>query len=416
MFKPLVLYIGLRYTRAKRRDQFVSFISLASMLGIALGVAVLITVLSVMNGFHYEIKNRLFTLANQITVSNIEGGIRDWSAMAERLERQPHVIHAAPLLSGQGMLSHQGVSAPVLVNGILPDQERQVSPLQAYVTQGGFERLKPKAFEIVIGEGIAQNLGLSLGDKVILLTPQVNASPLGVTPRYKQFTIGGIFHVDGNPGMDNGLAFIHLKDAQSLYQFQDAVTSLRLKVDDLYIAPSVAQNLRQLLPEYYRVSDWTEEYSLFFKSMAMEKTMIFLILVLIIAVAAFNLVSSLVMVVNDKQADIAILRTFGATPGMIMSIFIVQGFVVGLTGVILGFIGGISLAYHAGDVVNFLQTIFNVQFISSSVYFVNYLPSRVEWSDVGLVCSIALGLSLLATLYPAWQASRTQPAQALRYE
>lgn len=416
MFRPLALYIGLRYTRAKRRDHFISFISLASMLGIALGVAVLITVLSVMNGFDYEIQNRLFNLANQVTISRLEGQVSNWPELAKEVEKQSGVAGVAPLINSQGMLTHMGFSAPVMASGILPDQEQKVSQMHTYMLQGNFDTLQPKSFNMVIGEGLAENLGLGLGDKVIMLTPQTSASPLGIIPRYKQFTVSGIFHVDGNPPMDNSLAFINLHDAQLLFQLGDAVTALRIKVNNLYAAPKVAEELQNHFPSGYIVSNWTQEYGLFFKSIRMEKTMIFLILLLIIAVAAFNLVSTLVMVVNDKQADIAILRTFGATPRTILATFIVQGFVVGLAGTILGFMGGILLAYNVTSVVNFLQNMLHVQFISSSVYFVDYLPSRPEWADIWQVCSIALGLSLLATIYPAWQASRTQPAEALRYE
>ncbi len=416
MFKPLALYIGLRYTRAKRRNQFVSFISLASMIGIALGVAVLITVLSVMNGFDFEIRNRLFNLANHVTVSDVEGRLANWSQLQQLVEKQPHVKAAAPFVSAQGMLSHLGSSAPVLVTGILPQEEARVSQLAAHLVQGSFDALQPQAFGIVIGEGIAENLGLGLGDKVILFTPQANASPLGIIPRFKQFTVAGIFHVDGRQEMDRGMAFINLRDAQLLYQMGGAVSGLRLRVSDLYIAPVVAEQLQQVLPAEYLITDWTRELGTYFKAIRMEKTMIFLILLLIIAIAAFNLVSTLVMVVNDKRAEIAILRTFGATPRTIMATFIVQGLVVGCVGTLLGLIGGILLAHNVTEVVAFLQHVFHVSFISSSIYVVDYLPSRIQVSDVWQVCVIALGLSLLATLYPAWQASRTQPAEALRYE
>ncbi len=416
MFRPLALYIGLRYTRAKRRNHFISFISLASMLGIALGVAVLITVLSVMNGFDYEIQNRLFNLANQVTVSRLDGRITDWPELAKKIESHPQIVATAPLVASQGMLTNAGSTAPTLITGILPDREGSVSQMPHYVTQGSFASLTPKSFNIIVGEGIAENLGLAIGDKVILLTPQANASPLGILPRYKQFTVSGIFHVDGNAAMDNGLAFVNLHDSQLLYQLGNAVTAIRVKVNDLYAAPKVANSLQDALSGDYTVSNWTQEYGTFFKAIRMEKTMIFLILLLIIAVAAFNLVSTLVMVVNDKRADIAILRTFGATPSTILATFIVQGCVVGVVGTLLGLIGGVLLAYNVTSVVNFIQQVFHVQFISSSVYFVDYLPSRPEWTDIWQICAIALGLSLLATLYPAWQASRTQPAEALRYE
>jgi lipoprotein-releasing system permease protein len=284
------------------------------------------------------------------------------------------------------------------------------------LVQGNFNSLTPDSFNIIIGEGLADNLGVGVGDQVIMYTPQLNASPLGIYPRLKQFTITGIFHIEENPSMDSGLAFINMRDAQKLYQLNNAVVGLRLKVSDLYAAPAVANELQGILPVDFTVTNWTQEYGTFFKAMRMEKTMIFLLLVFIIAVAAFNLVSSLVMAVNDKQSDIAILRTFGATPRTIMATFMVQGVLLGLVGTLLGTIGGVILAYNVGAVVDFIQKVFHVEFISSAVYFINYLPSRLEWSDVRQVCTIAMVLSLLATIYPAWQASRTQPAEALRYE
>lgn len=416
MFRPLALYIGLRYTRAKRRQHFISFISLASMLGIALGVAVLITVLSVMNGFDYEIQNRLFNSANQVTISRLDGPLANWQALQQQAEKQPKVIAAAPFVSGQGMLSNLGVSAPAMITGVLPDNESRVSQMSANLIRGSFNTLTPNSFNMVIGAGLASDLGLGVGDKVILFTTKATATPFGIQPRYRQFTISGIFQVEGNPAMNRGLGFINMHDAQALYQLGDRVSALRLRINNLYAAPEVSHNLENTLPEGYFVSNWTEEYGTFFKAIRMEKTMIFLLLLFIIAVAAFNLVSSLVMAVNDKQADIAILRTFGATPRTVMAIFIVQGFVIGAIGTLLGFVGGILLAWNVGSVVDFIQNIFHVQFISSSVYFISYLPSRLEWTDVWQVSAIALGLSLLATLYPAWQASRTQPAEALRYE
>lgn len=416
MFKPLALYIGLRYTRAKRRQHFISFISLASMLGIALGVAVLITVLSVMNGFDYEIQNRLFNMANQVTVSRLDGPLTNWQALQQQVQKQSKVVAAAPFISAQGLMTYLGASAPVIITGILPNQESRVSEMASHLLQGHFTDLTPKSFNMVIGEGLASNLGLGIGDKVILLTTQATPTPFGIQPRYRQFTITGIFHVEGNPTMDRGLGFINMADAQALYQMGNAVSGLRLRISNLYAAPAVSYALENTLPEGYSVSNWTQEYGTFFKAIRMEKTMIFLLLLFIIAVAAFNLVSSLVMAVNDKQADIAILRTFGATPRTIMATFIVQGFVIGAFGTLLGFVGGILLALNVSSVVNFIQNLFHVEFISSSVYFISYLPSRLDWHDVWQVCSIALGLSLLATLYPAWQASRTQPAEALRYE
>lgn len=416
MFRPVALYIGLRYTRAKRRNHFISFISLASMLGIALGVAVLITVLSVMNGFDYEIQDKIFNMAYQVTVSTLSSHVKDWQEVDKQVAKFPGVIATAPFISAQGMLTASGRTAPVLITGILPHLEKNVSQMSKNLVQGSFESLTPKSYGLVIGEGLADSLGVSVGDQVILFTPQATSTPVGLLPRYKAFHIMGIFHVDGNPQVDRGVAFSNMHDAQLLYGFDDRISGLRLKVNNLYAAPGVAQALQNFLPEKYTVSNWTQEYGTFFKAIRMEKTMMFLILLLIIAVAAFNLVSTLVMVVTDKQAEIAILRTLGATPRTIMATFMVQGSVIGLAGMLLGLIGGVALALNVTSLVNLIQKIFHVEFISSSVYFINYLPSKLHWSDVWHVSIIAVLLSLLATIYPAWMASRTQPAEALRYE
>jgi lipoprotein-releasing system permease protein len=416
MFRPIALYIGLRYTRAKRRNHFISFISLVSMLGIALGITVLITVLSVMNGFDYEIRTKLFDMAYQVTVSDMQGQVANWQQLSEAVKKYPSVAAAAPFVNGQGMLSNNGHALPVMVTGISPSLNQDVVDMSKNIVIGNINSLQPKSFGIVIGQAMAENLNLNIGDKVILFTPQATASPLGIMPRLKQFTVVGIFHVESNPALDREVTFINLRDAQVLYNLGDTVSGLRLKVSDLYAAPRVSDELENALAENYIISNWTQDYGAFFKAIRMEKTMMFIILLLIIAVAAFNLVSTLVMVVTDKQAEIAILRTLGATPGMIMATFIVQGCVVGIVGTFLGLIGGVLLALNATNLVNLIQNVFHVEFISSSIYFINYLPSRLEWTDVWHVCLIALILSLVATLYPAWQASRTQPAEALRYE
>lgn len=415
MFRPVSLFIGLRYTRAKRRNHFISFISLVSMLGIALGVAVLITVLSVMNGFDYEIRHRIFDVANQVSVTNYIGAISEWPAVNKKITQNPNVIAASPFVSGQGMILRGSVANPVLVTGIVPNKEATVSNMQANLVAGSFDLLKPKKFNVIIGQSLAASLGVGVGDKIILLIPQASASPMGVMPRSRQFNIVGIFHVEGNFNYDRGMIYTHMQDAQALYQLQNNITGFRLKVNDLYAAPAIAQALQQTLGDSYYVSDWTEEWGPFFKMVRMEKTTMFIILLLIIVVAAFNLVSSLVMVVTDKRAEIAILRTLGATPRTIMSTFIVQGFVVSLIGVLFGILGGILLALNATNIVTSIQHLFHVDFVAS-VFYIDYLPSRLVWSDVWQISLIAVFLSLFATLYPAWQASRVQPAEALRYE
>lgn len=417
MFRPLAFYIGLRYTCSKRRNHFISFISLASMLGIALGVTVLITVLSVMNGFDYEIHNRIFSMAEHVKVSTTNGTLADWSAIAKKTDAMKQVETAAPFVTGQGMISNAGAVSGVLISGILPQMEEKVSDMARIMTQGALTDLKPGEFGMIIGQELALRLGMGIGDKIVLITPQSTMTPVGVLPRFKRFTIVGIFQVgEGFGYYDSGVVFIHLNDAQKLLQLGTAVSGLRLKVKNLYDAPQVAEQLSKKLSSEYVVSDWTQEYGTYFKAIRMEKTMMFVLLMFIIAVAAFNLVSGLVMTVNDKRSDIAILRTLGASPRNIMTIFIVQGSIIGFVGTILGVIGGILLALNAPALVTALENLLHTHFISATVYFINYLPSRLIWTDVVHIGIAAFIMSLLATIYPAWRAAQTQPAEALRYE
>lgn len=416
MFKPLSICIGFRYTRAKKRNHFVSFISLSSMLGIALGVAVLITVLSVMNGFDHEIHTRFFGMAPEITVNDYSGKVEDWQKLGRIIDKMPGVIGSAPFVGGQGLLSNFDEVSPSVVTGISPQFEGNISNLTQKMQEGSLDSLQQGRFNIVLGKALAARLGVMLGDKVTLMIPQTSVTLAGVMPRFKRFTLSGIFSAGPGFNFDSRLAFINLEDAQKLFQLDDAVTGLRVKIKDVYSAPYLSQQLRAKLPRSTQVSNWTDQFGAFFKAVKMEKTMMFLILILIIAVAAFNLVSSLVMVVNDKQSEIAILRTLGAMPRTILAIFMVQGLFVGVFGTLLGLIGGIALALNATEIVSYLQQIFHMEILSSNVYFVDYLPSRLQWADVVEVCAVALLMSFLATIYPAWRASKTQPAEALRYE
>ncbi|HEV2614867.1 MAG TPA: lipoprotein-releasing ABC transporter permease subunit [Gammaproteobacteria bacterium] len=416
MFRPVSLYIGLRYTRAKRRNHFISFISLTSMIGIALGVMVLITVLSVMNGFDDAIRDHFFAMAQQVTVSASGNAMTDWKNIESKVDNQPGVVSSAAYVEGNGLLSVGGQTSPVGTFGILPSEQNNVSELPSKMVSGSISDLKAGRFGMIIGQKLAENLGVGVGDKVTLVVPSATFTPVGVFPRFKAFKIVGIFHVGAGFGYDSGLAYINLNDAQKLFLLGNAVSGVQLKLKDFYSAPAIAQTLQLQLPQGYVVSDWTQSYGAIFQAVKLEKTMMFLMLILIIAVAAFNLVSTLVMVVTDKKADIAILRTLGATPRTILAIFMVQGMVVGIVGTLSGLILGVLLAQHVTGIVSGIQHVFHVQIIAKDVYYVNYLPSKLMWSDVWRVCVISFTLCLLATLYPAWRAAKTQPAEALRYE
>ena len=416
MFRPLPICIGLRYTRAKRRNHFISFISLASMIGIGLGVMVLITVLSVMNGFDYQIRTKIFSLANQVTVSGEKGSLTDWQTLQTRLSTMQDVKGVAPFVAGQAMMTHEGLVNPVTLVGVLPGEQGHVSALPKKMLEGSINDLVPGKFGILIGDKLASRLDIGVNDKLMVIVPKATFTPIGPIPRYKQFTVVGIFHIGGNLGYDTGVGFLDMQDAQAILKMGKNITGLRLKIDNLLDAPRISAALQTQLGDDYHVTNWTNQFGAFFKAIQMEKTMMFLILLLIIAVATFNLVSSLVMGVNDKAADIAILRTFGASRRMIMAIFMTQGTMIGFIGTLLGLLSGIVLSLNATEIVNWLQGVLHTQFISSSVYYIDFLPSRLEWRDVFHVCGLALIMSFIATIYPAWQAYRTQPAEALRYE
>src|SRR3990167_1938824 len=409
MFRPAALYIGLRYTRAKTRNHFISFISLVSMIGIALGVAVLITVLSVMNGFDREIKNRVFSMVSPVTVSSVTGYVAGWKGLQKTMKEFPFVTASAPFASGEVLLNYGGSVQPAIVTGILPDEEKSVSALSEKMISGKLTDLSSRSFAIVLGENLASRLNANVGDQVTVITPQVSLSPAGVLPRYKRFKVVGIFRAGSGFGFDAGLGFIHLNDAQKLMSLGENVTGLHLNVKDVFLAPKVAQTLSRELSPTASITTWADQFGEFFRAVQLEKTMMFFILLLIVAVAAFNLVSTLVMVVNEKQSDIAILRTFGATPQMVMNIFIIQGGLIGVFGTLFGVMGGLLLAWNVTDIVNWIEQIFRVQFLSSSVYFVDYLPSEIEWQDILKISVVSLLLSLVATVYPAWRASKKKP-------
>lgn len=413
------LLIGLRYTRAQPREgaanRFISFIALISMAGLALGVAALIVVLSVMNGFQKELRERILGVVSHVQVSSESGELADWAKVMQGVARHPRVKAAAPYVQAQGMLSYDGQVRGVMVRGILPEAEDKVADFARYMRSGKLDRLLPGEFGIVLGSELARGLRAKAGDKVTLLAPQGLVTPAAILPRVKQFRVVGIFEA-GMFEFDSGLALVHMTDAQKLYRMDERVSGVRLKIDDLFAAPQVGRELLRFLDADAWISDWTRSHANFFRAVEIEKRMMFLILMLIVAVAAFNIVSTLVMAVTDKRADIAILRTLGASPQSIMAIFIVQGTLIGAVGLAAGVAGGVALALNIDVVVPALERVLGLQFLAKDVYYISELPSDLHWSDVGTISVVSFVLTLLATLYPSWRASRTQPAEALRYE
>jgi lipoprotein-releasing system permease protein len=410
------LFIGLRYTRAKRRNHFISFISLISLLGITLGMTALITVMSVMNGFQKEVRTRILGVAAHIQVSGIDGKLTEWRRVAGEALRHPEVEAAAPFISAQGMVSHDQIVSGVAVRGVLPEMENEVADFASMMVDGELNILAPGQFGMVIGRELARALGVFTGDKIVLISPQGQVTPAGILPRLKQFTIAGIFQA-GHFEYDSSLVLIHLADAQKLYRMgDDEVSGVRLKLRDLFHAPQVAQELGPMISAEVFISDWSRQHANYFRAIQIEKRMLSLILALIIAVAAFNIVSTLVMAVTDKQPDIAILRTLGASPRSIMKVFIVQGTLIGVLGTTLGVIGGVLLAYNIEAVIAAIERVFSVQFLSREVYYISEIPSDLQFADVVTVAAVSFVLTLLATLYPSYRASKVNPAEALRYE
>jgi len=409
------LLVGLRFTRAERRNHFISFISLSSMLGIALGVAALIVVLSVMNGFQKEVRARILGVASHVQITGADNRLAGWQVIAGEAITHPQVEAAAPFVNGQGMLTFDSRVRGAIVRGILPQLEEKVADIGSHMIAGRLDALATGEFNIVLGAELARALGVAPGDKLTLIAPQGLVTPAGILPRLKQFTVAGIFEV-GMFEYDSGLALINIEDAQKLYSMAGLVSGVRLKLRDLFRSREVARDLTGRLHGDVYISDWTRSHANFFRAVQIEKTMMFIILLLIVAVAAFNIVSTLVMAVTDKQPDIAILRTLGASPGGIMKIFMVQGALIGVIGTLIGVAGGIALALNIDVVVPFLERLLNVQFLSREVYYITELPSDLQRADVMTIALVSLSLSFLATLYPSWRASRVNPAEALRYE
>lgn len=414
MMRPLALFIGLRYTRAKCHNRFVSFISLTSMLGIALGVAVLIIVLSVMNGFDYQIRTQFFSISPEVTILSGQDISKNWLALQKAINTNTNVVASAPFVTGMGMLSNAGVVSGVSVLGILPKEEIGVSKIDQKMVKGHLSTLTSGSYNIILGQKLASQLSVSIGDKIGLFTPEVTTTPLGVFPQFRRFTVSGIFSTKGGFNFDSAIAYINMIDGIKL--FPKGTQGLHVRIKNVYQAGLVSRELENSISNQFVVTNWMEQFGSFFNAIAMEKIIMFVILLLIVAVAVFNVVSTLVMLVNDKKADIAILRTLGVCPGTIMLIFVIQGAVIGLIGTLMGIIIGVIIAWNATDIVNFVQNLFHVQFLKSSIFFVNFLPSKLQWLDVLNISVIALVLSLIATIYPALIAFRTEPAEALRYE
>jgi lipoprotein-releasing system permease protein len=409
------LMVGLRYTRARRRNRFIGVNSAVSMIGIAVGVWALIVVLSVMNGFQKEVRTRILGVVSHLQIIADDNRLEDWQGVAKVASQNPRVLATAPFVQAQAMLSNGQSMRGAVVRGILPEEEEKVADLARHMRAGSLGALRAGEFGVVLGADLARALGVLRGDKIALIAPQGIVTPAGVIPRLKQFTVAGVFEA-GLADADSGLALVHLQDAQTLYQLGPAVSGVRLKLDDLFAARAVAHELLSKLPPDVFASDWTRSHANFFRAVEIEKRMMFLILGLIVLVAAINIISTLVMAVTDKQADIAILRTLGAAPRSILQIFMVQGMVLGVVGTLAGVLVGVVTALNIDVIVPAIERALSIKFLSKEVYLIPDLPSDLQANDVVSIALMALALSFVATLYPSWRAGRVNPAEALRYE
>jgi len=415
MFAPYELAVGLRYLRAKRRNHFISVISAISVVGIAVGVTALITVLSVMNGFETELRERILGMTSHATVSAVPGPLRDWAGVVRAVEAEPHVVGAAPFVQGEAMLGKQGRLSGIALRGVDPGLEPRVSEVGARMQSGALDQLRPGEYGIVLGNELAYAVGAGVGDRVMVLVAEGNLTPAGFVPRTRRFTVVGTFEM-GMYEYDRSMAIVHLEDAAKLYDKGDGVSGVRLKLDDMLRAPALVAELEPRLPAGLVASDWTRQHVNFFRAIRTEKTVMFVILALIVLVAALQIISTLVMVVTEKEGDIAILRTLGASPGSVMAVFMVQGTMIGAVGTALGLVGGIALALNVETIVPLLEGAFGVQFMPADIYYISDLPSELRLGDVARIGLLSFTLSVLATLLPAWRAARLRPAEALRHE
>ena len=415
MFQPKELFIGLRYIRAKRKSHFVSFIAFISIAGVALGVFALIVVLSVMNGFGNELRDRTLSMTSHATISGYNGYVQDWSAVLEKAVQNKEVVAAAPYISKEVMLSNGRRVSGSLIRGIQPEMESRVSLVESKMVSGSLFDLKAGEYGIVLGRELANALGVYEGDRITVITPQASITAVGVMPRLRRFRVVGVFEV-GMHQYDAAMAYIHLQDAAKLFSFKDKVNGVRLKLTDLFEAPRITRDIEKEFGEDYWVRDWSKQHKNFFRALKTEKTVMFIILLMMVSVAALNIVSTLMMTVTDKESDIAILRALGMRPSSIMIIFIIQGAFIGLFGTLIGVGTGVPVALNVFEIVSWLEQIFNTDFLPSDVYYISDIVADVKVSEVVTYALSAFSVTILATIYPAWRASKTLPAEALRYE
>lgn len=408
--------IGSRYSRARRRNGFISFISAISMIGIALGVWVLITVISIMNGFGNELRGSVLDVTSHITVNSQNGWLSDWQALSPALDEHPEIKGHAPYIYAQGLASYKGAVSGALLRGVLPEEEGKVSPIADHMLIGDFNELQAGKYNMVLGEGLADTLRAGVGDKVTMISPQGQSTPAGLMPRLRRFTVVGIFGGIGPDEFDQNLAYVHMSDAGKLYKAGGRVSGVRATLKDPYLARQVGAEIADRLDFKYYVDNWTRQYRNFFRALEVERRMTFIVLFLIVIVAAVNIISTLIMVVTDKRADIAILRTLGLSPNSVMAIFFVQGSISGILGTLIGAVAGVLTALNISDIIIFLENLVGYQLFPADVYIITDFPAELRWGDVSVIVAVSVLISMMATLYPAWKASKTQPAEALRYE